>query len=293
MKETIKPSQQGFIDPNTGIWNSMVTIDGKIYRERCEALIIKENQVFLNIRRNGYKLPGGSTERYKTIEEQLAAECREEARINIRDPKYIASYISYWDKPPVYLDENAKKYEGKYTHSYLAYYSSRYNGFIDEHDKDEDMYLNGKFYNIPDVFHLLRKEHKTAIYWEMTKRWLYGTGNKEKFIFYATDENMDGKELPKGKHFSKTIDGATFKAGRRAKGMTLHVYIPSKEVVFYEPSKTDRVFMRGADNLIIEGNPKLHYIGDIKVSDNFNVEWDKSRFSPCPKINMSWDWEWV
>ena len=160
---TIEPSQEGFVDRN-GIWNSVVTKNGKVYRERCETLIIKNGKVYLYIKPNGgYAIPGGSTEPNKTVISQLQNECKEEARINIKNSRYIGSYERLYDKIPKWMVDLPIKYDGLLTHLYVSDYDSKYNGDIDEHDIDEKMIKRGKFYNIDEVYDMLSEQHKAAL----------------------------------------------------------------------------------------------------------------------------------
>ena len=41
---------------------------------------------------------------------------------------------------------------GTYTEIYVAEYDGPYTGVVDDEDKDDSMYKNGKFYDICDVY---------------------------------------------------------------------------------------------------------------------------------------------
>lgn len=160
---SLQPSQEGFRDEN-GIWNSVVSKKGKVYRERCETLIIRNGKVFLYIKPNGgYAIPGGSTEPDKTIVSQLENECREEARINIKNSVYVGSYYKLYEKTPKWMENLPVKYDGLLTHLFVSKYDSMYNGDIDEHDIDKKMIDNGRFYNINEVSDILSKQHREAL----------------------------------------------------------------------------------------------------------------------------------
>ena len=119
-----------------GIWNSLVVRNGKNYRERVEALIIKNNKVFLSIKpksKSPYRIPGGSSEPGISLKEQLQNECKEEAKIFIKNPIYICTYEKEY-KNKDYANELPFQYSAYLTHLYIATYNGKYNGFINECD---------------------------------------------------------------------------------------------------------------------------------------------------------------
>ena len=154
-----------------GIWNSLVVRNGKNYRERVEALIIKNNKVFLSIKpksKSPYRIPGGSSEPGISLKEQLQNECKEEAKIFIKNPIYICTYEKEY-KNKGYANELPFQYSAYLTHLYIATYNGKYNGFINECDLDNDMYKYGKFYDIDKVSNILLDEHKFALSTIMNK----------------------------------------------------------------------------------------------------------------------------
>ena len=147
----------------SGVWNDILWIRNKPYRERAEVLILNDNnEVFLEIRGNDYRLPGGSIERRlkRTGKKQVYEEAKEEARIIIKDT--IDSGIIYKiDKPPAKWEiDEGLSYEGKITSIYIAKYDKRYKGFIHKIDRDDKMVKNGKFYPLSK---LTNKYHIKAI----------------------------------------------------------------------------------------------------------------------------------
>ena len=84
--------QGGFYGP-TGIWNSLLRIDGLILRGRVETLVIKKDlqQVYMqitNYNKRKYRLPGGSYEKdipnYIQAATRYLRVCNEEARIKVK-----------------------------------------------------------------------------------------------------------------------------------------------------------------------------------------------------------------
>ena len=81
--------QGGFYGP-TGIWNSLVKIDGLVLRARVETLVIKKDlqQIYMhitNFAKKKYRIPGGSCEKDIPNYIQAANECNEEARIAVKN----------------------------------------------------------------------------------------------------------------------------------------------------------------------------------------------------------------
>ena len=164
-----KPSQDGFM--NNGSWNSIRTVDGENYRERVECIIFNKelNKVLIGTNKKGYtKLPGGGTDKNKTLEEQVAKECQEEVRINIDNIKYIGAYGGH---NPSYIKDNV--YKGHYTYLYFATYDSDYKGYIRPEDQDslKDRAKWVDFYDAKkllkdrssDLYFLFNNEYKSYI----------------------------------------------------------------------------------------------------------------------------------
>lgn len=147
---TDKPTQNGEIDPDTGIWNSLITINGKNYRERVEALIFNGDQLYIAPKGIKIRLPGGSTEPDKSFETQLQNECREESRINICNIKYADIQVDdYKNKEvPKWQRKLSFTYDGCITRIFTAEYYSNYDGEINDEDKDDDMLRYGRFVDV-------------------------------------------------------------------------------------------------------------------------------------------------
>ena len=167
--------QGGFYGP-TGIWNSLLRIDGLILRGRVETLVIKKDlqQVYMqitNYNKRKYRLPGGSYEKDIPNYIQAANECNEEARIKVKKALNTGiHYIKRFKKNKLedkwYENADIRKelrWVGTYTEIYVAEYDGPYTGVVDDEDKDDSMYKNGKFYDICDVYDILSDEHKKVI----------------------------------------------------------------------------------------------------------------------------------
>lgn len=155
----------GFYDKNN-CWNSILQFagDDRIYRGRVETLIVKDFQyVFLKKHEKSYRIPGGSFDKDVPHMEQAVNECREEARIDVKN--IVSTGISYREasKPPKWAKEtNTITWNGKYSEVYIAEYDSKYKGRIDPADIDSDM-VTGSFIPIKDALKILSPYHKQAL----------------------------------------------------------------------------------------------------------------------------------
>lgn len=162
-------------------WNAAIDIDGKTYRYRVECLIINGDKVFVSLDKNGNLIiPGGSAEKDIDDITQVANECREEARINIKNPIYTG--IDRIQGYPPHISKHKSvlpfKYDGSLSKVYVAEYDSDYNGYIDEYDKDEKM-IRGKFVPLKDVINRLKPEWREAL-------------NKHTNVYYRVTYNGEG-----------------------------------------------------------------------------------------------------
>lgn len=162
--------KQGGFYSSTGIWNSLIRLDGKILRGRVETLVFKKDlqQVFMhvtNFNKKRYRVPGGSFEKDTPNYIQAQNEVNEEARIKVKNLVNSGQhYTRIYDKQRKFDDvEDRLKWAGTYTEVYVAEYDGPYDGNIDEEDKDEDMYKYGKFYNIYEIYSILSDTHKIII----------------------------------------------------------------------------------------------------------------------------------
>lgn len=148
-------------------WNSIIAYNGDLYRERVECLVVdkEDKSVFLYFKKDGtYNIPGGSTEKDRDNETQVANECKEEARLSIKNIKNTELvYLVKYDSSPDWMKLYPIKWSGAINRVYTADYDKPYTGIIDDIDKDTDMYRFGKFYKIEDVYKFLSPIHKVAI----------------------------------------------------------------------------------------------------------------------------------
>ena len=156
-----------------GIYHPIQWFGDDPYRPRVETIIIKNgNQIFLRkYDKKGdydytYRLPGGSLDNDSSKIKQAENEVNEEALLQIKD--IYQTPVSYFENyPDGFLLKNGDiciAYKGTYT----EIFASQYKGLQDkseiaEHDLDDDMANNGKFYYITNVCELLRPEHIDVI----------------------------------------------------------------------------------------------------------------------------------
>ena len=157
------------VNSKLGLWNPIVKIGNKNYRERCEALIFNDSgMVYLGVNINRIRIPGGGTHPNVLIEDQLVEECREEARINIKDIQYIGCYKNdYTDAhKEIYKKVNDLEnvtYEGAITYLFIAKYDSKYTGEIKALDRD-DLLQEGQFIPIAKALdYNLKNEWRVAL----------------------------------------------------------------------------------------------------------------------------------
>lgn len=163
----------GYYDIN-GLWNSiMITNDNKFLRERVETFIFKidqnrELQVYLRLNDdNTYRIPGGSVTKGIPDKKQAYLECKEEARIIVKDMEYTGiHYIREFENcNEIGYNEPGKmlnfiKWHGTYNKVYIGFFEAEYHGDIKRIDQDNDMYNNGKFYLIKDILSIINDNHK-------------------------------------------------------------------------------------------------------------------------------------
>jgi hypothetical protein len=73
---------------SNGKWNSVKEINGKLYRHRVECLVFKDDEIYLQKKGDTYRIPGGSTEKNVSDDQQVKNECLEEARIVVDNVQY-------------------------------------------------------------------------------------------------------------------------------------------------------------------------------------------------------------
>ena len=156
-----------------GVYHPIQWFGDNPYRPRVETIVIKNgDQIFLRMYDEkgdyeyNYRLPGGSLDNDSTKIKQAENETNEEALLKVKN--IYQSPISYFENyPDGFLLKNGDiciAYKGTYTDVFVAEYKGKQDkSKIDEHDLDDDMANNGKFYYITNVCDSLRPEHIDAI----------------------------------------------------------------------------------------------------------------------------------
>lgn len=185
-----KAIRDGGYYANNGTWNSIVKIpgDNHLYRGRVETIIVRDRkEVFIKLKPNGeYFLPGGSKEKDIPDIDQAVNECREEARINVRNIESTGLTYKTLKQPPYSMRNSVLACDGYITDIYIAEYDSVYKGPIAKVDKDPFI-LSGKFYSTKKCLKLFNKEHREALLWYLKN-------------------NIGGHEVISESKFSDTID---------------------------------------------------------------------------------------
>ena len=158
----------GYYDKN-GNWNAIKVINGNIYRDRVETLIIKDKEfVFIKLsgEKGRYKLPGGSLGKDITPETQAINECHEETHFEVNNLQStgITYKINYTDSNKSKDNEYqyGVKYIGAFTSLFTAEYVGKYTGKIAE--ADEDPYIrSGKWYTFKEAFGIFNTWHRDAL----------------------------------------------------------------------------------------------------------------------------------
>lgn len=138
-------------------------------RGRSELLVIKGNSVYLAKDKEGlygnYSVPGGGWDATEPHDVSASREAEEEARLSTTNVQYGGNYLTEYDEPKKWVKEKIPKkdqWRGYYTEVYIGEYTGKFNGHIDEEDKD-DIINVGKFYPISEVRDVLNPVHRRII----------------------------------------------------------------------------------------------------------------------------------
>ena len=138
-------------------------------RGRSELLVIKGNSVYLAKDKEGlygnYSVPGGGWDATEPHDVSASREAEEEARLSTKNVQYGGNYLTEYPEPHKWVQEKIPKKEqwrGYYTEVYIGEYTGKFNGHIDEEDKD-DIINVGKFYPISEVQDILNPVHRRII----------------------------------------------------------------------------------------------------------------------------------
>lgn len=170
-----KPIRVG--DPSfvyRGVYHPIIWHGEDPYRPRVETIVVSPTGTSVFLRRYkpspdhryNYRLPGGSLDNDSDKMTQAKNEVNEEALLAISDIWY--TNIQYFEQyPDGFLLKHGDipiAYKGTFNDVYVAKYKKRFDrSKVSEHDLDDDMATNGKFYKILDVYKELRPEHVDAI----------------------------------------------------------------------------------------------------------------------------------
>lgn len=150
-----------------GIWNSVIETGGKKLRHRVEIIVFQDHQIFCDVKPDGtVRFPGGSTEPDCDPIVQVINELHEEALINAVNVTHMDSMARFFGpklKRPKWMDNLPVKYDGYFNDLYCGIYAGKYNGAVENKDRDESMANNGKFVAVDVIFPKLEVFYQTAI----------------------------------------------------------------------------------------------------------------------------------
>jgi hypothetical protein len=146
-------------------WHSLIWIDGEPYKHRVETFVFNNNMetVFMYVNGDTYKIPGGCIDQKKSRIQQAMDECKEEGRLLVKSIKYTGTYIQKYNIVKVYDEYVPLVPVGQIVDVFVAKYDSHYHKHIFEQLKDYELYEDGKFYNIEDIYNILHEGHKKII----------------------------------------------------------------------------------------------------------------------------------
>lgn len=308
--------QGGFYDCH-GVWNNIMKVPSdpkRIYRGRVECLIIKKGEVYLCKRpTDEYRLPGGSFEIKNDNVEQCYNECKEEARILIKNTKFTGiTYTRTYTHPADWARDLPVQWTGQYIEVYVADFDRYYNGQIDRNDKDEDMYNNGRFYNIDEIYGILRDEHKKAIDIFVRKITIKESSNQSNHLYFLSEENKDGQllsprvpdnYLTKNGYednktsrvcFAPSINKALIGLSNNLKGKKLYVHIPKRGDNYnvYKPSIKEVPDANITGEVWIKEDVKIECIGCIDVTNANDTSYSYTYGDNNTAKLYSWNWKW-
>ena len=138
-------------------------------RGRSELLVIKGDSVYLAKGKEGlygnYAVPGGGWDEKEPHDVSAIREAEEEARLSTKNVQYGGNYLTEYSEPHKWVQEKIPKkdqWRAYYTEVYIGEYTGKFNGHIDEEDKD-DIINVGKFYPISEVRGILNPVHRRII----------------------------------------------------------------------------------------------------------------------------------
>ena len=153
----------GFYDID-GLWNSIISIEGKLYRGRVETLILDGTTLFMAPdKHRAYRVPGGSLDKGVENARQAENECKEEARIIVKNTTYSGVHYIREYENKLKPEPGKVIWDGTYTEVYVAEFDTYYHGYIDKKDLDPGMAKDGRFRELSEVKDILTEPHKEAL----------------------------------------------------------------------------------------------------------------------------------
>lgn len=146
-----------------GKWNSLIWINGKPFRHRVETFIFNDSysELYICKRPNGsYKIPGGHLERKVSKAQQALNECKEEARIIVKNLKYIGNYTELYNANYNNLPIPVC---GQFVEVYVGKYGKAYSGPIFSQVRDHEMEMYGEFHPFDEVYPILKSQHRQIV----------------------------------------------------------------------------------------------------------------------------------
>ena len=146
-------------------WNSLLTFPqypGMVFRGRVEVFIFdKNNDVFMALYNNHYRIPGGSIEYGRSHKYQVEQEAKEEARIQVGTIRYTGySYFSFFKKK---YTNYPMHWDGSYNEVYIADFKKWYKGPVKNSVKDMSLTRHGQFIPFEYAINLLNENHQKAL----------------------------------------------------------------------------------------------------------------------------------
>lgn len=179
---------------HNGKWNGVIEVDRKNYRYRVETIVINKNdptKIYVDLRSNKYRLPGGSVEVDVPNIKQAENEVNEEALLNVtklEDSGY--RYFVDYQKTPLWQADLPIQYAGYYCEVFVAMEDGVFRGKVAESDRDESMHVHGRYFSVEKLKNILRPEHYDAYTNYVTKHGLV----QETKVEAATEAKLTAKE---------------------------------------------------------------------------------------------------
>lgn len=170
-----------FIYSKNGVANCCVDIKGfgHPFRARSTMIPLRYNNGILEVfakckEEYGFKyhFPGGGWDPNEDPQDAAIREAQEECRINVKDVKFCTDMLEYdSDKVASWVRKNVPEehwWYGYYSKIYAGIYKSKFNGKIEDVDKDPEM-LSGQWYSYKDIKSDLHEKYIKAIEFYISK----------------------------------------------------------------------------------------------------------------------------